>query len=318
MRWITSYYHESKHLSESDLASETLNCLWCSSYSLDFLGIVQKKPTVKLFECNECKAVGVSRMPTSDALNRFYESYYNRNKGYTKQHNITFSNPCRMAIHLAGNAHRFTFNTQNTQNCKILDYGGGDGTISFLTAEELIRQKYIKNANICVVDYERSTLQSSNCLIAIKSKNEIALEDKLSYDIVIASAVLEHLPNSPVIIENLLNQVKPGGILYIRTPANKSFIKLWDALGFRWDFTFPAHVYDLGQTFWESYFRHTTRSRFFDLVISRPSILEASFFDSPFRAVLSWLCKLPWYLLRSSWGFVGGWEVVVRRKQTLY
>jgi len=51
----------------------------------------------------------------------------------------------------------------------------------------------------------------------------------------------------------------------------------------------------------------------FHLVRSTPSIVETSFRLSPVVATLSHLLKAPWWVLRQHWGYVGGWEVVVKR-----
>ena len=80
------------------------------------------------------------------------------------------------------------------------------------------------------------------------------------------------------------------------------------------DFTYPAHVHDLGKRFWEGL---TGRLGFapgdLDLIHSRPSIVESGLQASPLRTIAAYLLKSPWYLLPNTYPYVGGWEVVYFR-----
>jgi len=299
---------------EAELFPEVCRCAWCESNSLKDMGPVQKNPIVSLYECNNCSAIGVSRMPTPAALNLYYGSYYATKDDQSQHTNVTVGSPIRMARLLAGIAQCAEF---SSQSYRILDFGGGDGTLSIMTAAELLREKYIESAHIALVDYGNMTRAIPDPRIDVTRMNDITCNTECLFDLVIASAVLEHIPDAPFVLESLLEQMKPGGILYIRTPATGSFIALWKALGLIWDFTFPAHLYDLGQSFWEKYFGDDKRISGFDMILSGPSVIEASFIKSPIRASLSWLCKAPWYLIGSKWTFVGGWEIAVMKKKNV-
>jgi SAM-dependent methyltransferase len=312
MKWITNVYHASKHLTTNELLPQLCKCAWCHSNSLSCIGPVQREPVVDLCECGHCHAVSVSRMPMPEALNQYYGSYYTHTPEKSPKTNVTIGNPSRMAVRLAG---VLRLGSTRPRGIRVLDFGGGDGTLAILTAAELLLDNAISQAEIFVIDSGSEARDSSDERIVVRKQSDILREDEGSYDLVIASAVLEHIPEAPTVLERLLDQVKPGGMLYIRTPATSSFIKIAESVGLHWDFTFPAHVYDLGQLFWEKYFGSEPKKRLFNVVFSRPSIVEASFSHSPIRAGLSWLFKAPWYLLGSRWQFVGGWELAVMRRR---
>jgi len=132
------------------------------------------------------------------------------------------------------------------------------------------------------------------------------------FDFVIASAVLEHIPEAKAALEQLLGLMRPGAAFYARTPFVVPLFKLCQRFRVGMDFTFPGHIYDLGQAFWEKYFAKR-EGKPFRVLSSRPSIVESAFHDAFFRTGAAHLCKFPWLLFGSKWGFVGGWEIVVER-----
>ena len=90
-------------------------------------------------------------------------------------------------------------------------------------------------------------------------------------------------------------------------------IHLSKFLGVNWDFTFPAHIYDLGQDFWESLFNDKITKEYFTILRSTPSIVETSFRNHFWRTLFAYALKAPWYVLGKRYTLVGGWEVLVRK-----
>jgi SAM-dependent methyltransferase len=250
-------------------------------------------------------------MPSAGALESYYSAYYT-NAQYEKCGvKVTLGNPRRMGRHLSKLLGKI-----DTRGCvRILDLGGGDGTVAVETAKELLDRAGADRVDITVVDYSPNQTTLSDQRLTLQSV--LRLEDlpEEGYHLVIASAVIEHIPDAPRIMEQVLSRVRPGGMLYVRTPQVRSFVLLARALNLEWDFTFPAHVYDLGQAFWDKYFAAGSAWQQFAVLSSKPSLVEASFAESPLRALLAYLFKMPWYFLGANWGFVGGWEIAVTRKE---
>jgi 2-polyprenyl-3-methyl-5-hydroxy-6-metoxy-1,4-benzoquinol methylase len=103
----------------------------------------------------------------------------------------------------------------------ILDIGSADGMML-----SSIKNKYF-NSNSIGFEY------SFDLINAIKDNNiekicgdAQALPFKHnSFDIVIACAIIEHIPNPNIFIENILHTLKKGGILIITTP-----VPFWESI----------------------------------------------------------------------------------------
>ena len=134
------------------------------------------------------------------------------------------------------------------------------------------------------------------------------------YNIVLASGVLEHIPQMNKVVKSLFSCIEKNGFFYARTPFMSPFKKVFRNI----DLPYPAHVHDLGASFW---------NRFIDtfqlkakLLVSRPSIVETEFSKAFFITLISYLSKFPakleTKLLRNKkdmlWNYYGGWEVVVK------
>jgi 2-polyprenyl-3-methyl-5-hydroxy-6-metoxy-1,4-benzoquinol methylase len=134
-----------------------------------------------------------------------------------------------------------------------------------------------------------------------------------SIDLVIASAVLEHIPAPRPILEKLMATLRIGGCLYARTPYVSPFLRFMDFLGINFDFTFPAHLHDLGANFWREMIQRISPDQNYVIVRSNPSVVETSLRHHFFRTIAAHILKIPGYYFKEAYGFVGGWEVFVRR-----
>lgn len=308
-----THYHQTIHLDEGELLAPQAECPWCGSLNRRSTSILQQSPDVLLLLCNDCHASSASRMPSAEALDAYYGKYY---QASAKTHapekgRVTIGDEDRMGKHLV----RSFGSTGNSKVLKILDFGGGDGTLSALAAEVFLKSNsLLAEVHITVVDYNTQIHQPANININVRSATKLAELGNESYDFVIASAILEHIPECAQTLDDLLDRVKVGGCFYLRTPYIAPFLSVSQSLGKSWDFTFPAHVHDLGQAFWEGYFARNGVHRGFVIKHSRPSIVQASLREHPFEAIASYLFKLPWYLFRQSWKYVGGWEITANRR----
>jgi hypothetical protein len=102
------------------------------------------------------------------------------------------------------------------------------------------------------------------------------------------------------------------GIFYARTPYMLPMMKAFRLIGVNLDFTYPGHIHDLGQAFWENYFT-TEQSDEFQVLASSPSIVATTFGKHFLRTVAAYSLKAPWYLLGKSYKFVGGWEIFAQK-----
>ncbi|PKK88281.1 MAG: hypothetical protein CVV64_19485 [Candidatus Wallbacteria bacterium HGW-Wallbacteria-1] len=317
-------FHSSLHLDEKDLLPESSLCPICGaeicpdqiqgkSFSL------QDDPRVLLRKCGSCHAASASRMPTQEALNRYYCSYYESALS-SSAGNVTFEDSRRFARHLTNTILRFS----PVGHISILDFGGGDGSLSCAMALELVEHG-VDSVKVTVVDYGTELIASPDSRIVLRSLSSLdgSTGDEPNgdshgefngeFNIIIASAVLEHIPDAGKTLHRLLDLLSPGGFFYARTPVVLPLMKLCALMGIKWDFTFPAHLHDLGQNFWESVFTGDNKKGRFRVIKSKPSIVETTFRGHFLRTLAACVLKTPWYLLGSRYQLVGGWEILVRK-----
>jgi 2-polyprenyl-3-methyl-5-hydroxy-6-metoxy-1,4-benzoquinol methylase len=242
-------------------------------------------------------------MPRPEVLQKYYADYYK-----SAQEKNTCPNAARFADHIA--AHTSFLN--GDRPIRILDFGGGDGTLARKIADRLLRDS-TKRADIDLVDYEKPGDYGTN---RIRVRGYRTLQEAQGpYDLVIASAVLEHIPEVHPVLRQLFALMRPAGYFYARTPYVVPFARLFRNL----DFTYPGHVHDLGSAFWNRV------GKTFELnarcIISGPSLVETTLTSHPARTVLAAVLKAPARVeeffskrgrLDRWWNFVGGWEIMLQ------
>lgn len=266
---------------------------------------VQAVPDVFMLKCATCHGCSTSHMPTDDVLARYYARYYADTELKT-----TTSNAGHFARHVTAPMSGLTA-TKGT--IRILDYGGGDGSLAYAIACELLVRFEDARVHVDLVDFEPARPSDDQRIVMRAYRNIDEIEE--SYDVIVASAVLEHVPRVNGVIRKLMSSARPGAYFYARTPFMVPLARFVGKL----DLGYPAHVHDMGASFWNRFVQT------FDLdaetIVSRPSLIETTFREAPVRTVAAFLMKLPSHLelavrrpgpLDPVWTLVGGWEVVVR------
>lgn len=248
-----------------------------------------------------CGCYSASRMPRSEVLQDYYACYY-----AMSQDTATFEGSDRFGVHLFG-----MLQSSQRDVMRFLDFGGGvDATLSRSVARQFIGRGTGRVA-IALVDGNASCHRDWGP-ITVDCYRELH-DAGQNFDIVVASAIIEHIPYPRSILIALLTSLRVGGGIYFRTPAVSSIIRLTSSFGARLDFTYPEHVHDMGQAFWEKVLPSLGLNHSFSLVRSRPSIIQSQFSSDPIRTTIAHIAKLPWYILRSHYTMVGGWEAVIIR-----
>lgn len=308
MKIGTAHFHRSVKLTNSDLKEEVfLNCPICGSDKKNLVCYLQTEPEIDLLDCQHCHATYVSRFPTEKTLDKYYANYYDSDFFEKFNAKVTIDNPLKFATHLYKNiSHHISI---SKKKLRVLDFGGGDGTTSRLLSLLFTRNGF--SIDLEVVDYDISSnlqIYPDGSRVIFFDQN-IDLTKQEQYDIIIASAVLEHIPNLNKTLAILLSCLSDSGIIYVRTPYIVPLLKILKLVGIKWDFTFPAHLYDLGQLFWENYFGSLAS---FKLLASQPSIVETSISKHPIKTILSLIMKAPWHIFKR-YNLVGGWEVFAQK-----
>jgi transcription elongation factor Elf1 len=295
----TTQFHRGRLLLEHETYDATPSCPACGDVTpRTRIAVLQRSPVIALLQCGACGAASASRMPTPEVLSSYYATYYSGTEG----EQVTLHGLDGYARHIARSLGPIAPHPGNA----LLDFGGGDGSLGVAVANLLD-----PGMVVTLVDHDEPRAPMAGKLVW--SKDLAGVEGR--HRVVLASAVLEHIPDVRRTLARVLELVEPGGVLYARTPWMAPFMGVIPGL----DFTYPGHVHDLGPAFWN---RLTARcAGEFELLVSRPSRVETWFSRSPARTVAAHLLKLPARIevklrgrpLRLLWPFAGGWEVVLRR-----
>ena len=294
-----------RHLSEDQLLPET-GCPFCGSRSeREKVTVLQEAPDVFSLKCGSCHALSASRMPTQETLDAFYAQYYTHLDA-----GVTIDAPKTFAKYI------FTLCRQlhGKRQLRILDYGGGNGTMAYLLAQQFTRAG-AESVHILVIESHLRVPVETQPSVSIRIDDSIP-EGGSPYDVVIASNVLDHIPEAGSVLRRLLEHMAPGGLLYARATYFEGLVRLAALFHAKLDLIYPEHVHDLGQFFWNGLFRHVfpDLAGNFSLLRSQPSKVETLFRVNPVRTLLAHMLKFPHRILGSCYTPVGGWEVLIHKK----
>jgi hypothetical protein len=296
-----SVHQKGVRLSENELLPEEAACPICAyTGNRRRLFALQRDPAVYLLECR-CGCMSSSRMPQPNVLTDYYSRYYADTGG-----SATFDGSDRFARHLFR-----ILSGAPKDEIRILDYGGGvDATISRSLARQFT-DRGTRRVEIALVDYNASCqkdwdVATVECYRSLQDAGD-------GFDLVIASAIVEHIPYPRDTIVGLLKSLSAHGRAYFRTPTVASIVQMAGRFGVDIDFTYPAHLHDMGQAFWENLPASLGLDGEFSVIRSRPSIAETEFGKHPSRTAIAHAFKLPWLLFRNRYTMVGGWEAVIAR-----
>jgi SAM-dependent methyltransferase len=295
-------YHASLHLDEAQLHPPLAACPFCGGTGLRSLFPLQSEPRVDLRACDTCGASSASRMPTDSTLTKYYSRYY---ADAAAEAHVTVGSVPGFAARLA----RLVASALTRGARNVLDFGGGDGSIGIALADRLARSAPVEE--VVVIDLSDEPLTHGQT-----PARRLASLDELApgtFDVVLASAILEHIPSPREVLGRLLALVAPGGVFYARTPFAAPLLRVTRRLGLGGDFCYPGHLHDLGPRFWNQVIELIAPPGRWGVVASRPSPVETTLRATPLRTVAAHLFKAPWRLLGNRYPFVGGWEIMLIR-----
>lgn len=303
----TEISHKTVHLEEGDLDPPAATCQVCGrGTDFRFVLRLQQAPDIDFQQCATCSACSVSRMPRDSYLAEFYARYYGEH-----DQGVTFRGAARFARHILASLDVPSLGGR----ARIVDYGGGDGSLACALADTLRERHGVRDLEVVIVDYANRQIARDYPVSYCSDLSGLAG----SFDVVIASAVLEHVKQPVEVIRRLFAVLNPGGFFYARTPYSLPMRRL--SAGF--DLSFPMHLHDMGNVYWDN-FLATYGLSDYRLLVSRPSIVSTDFRANPLVTVLAHAMKFPARVERGFfsrpgrnllWPFVGGWEVIIGKSR---
>jgi hypothetical protein len=136
---------------------------------------------------------------------------------------------------------------------------------------------------------------------------------RATFNLVMASAVLEHIFFVEETFRKLFECVDIGGYFYVRAPYIQPIYKVGLAVGIKIDALFPDHVHDFSKHFFDNSLA-TFNQTDFKIVSSQPSFIETTFEKSFIKCLVSHIVRFP-YRFWKKYPFVGGWEVIYQRNE---
>ncbi len=309
MKIAAAVFHRTVHLGEAQLYPPDPKCLFCGSTNRTAFYTLQKDPDVLLLKCNHCFAESASRLPTEQAMKDYYSNYYNEDAVKETKDRVACYHTAQFGDYLA---RKVIKHFPPSDSFEVLDFGGGDGAIALRMAQRLLERSF-KSITITVVDYNEYLAQSDDARIRLVNCPTLDQLPAKKFDFIIASAVIEHIPNPKPVIDRLSSLLNLKGVAYFRTPYIEPFLKLSKLLHITIDFTYPAHIHDLGADFWEGSMVRLLYPQEFSVLESNPSFVETTFKDNFLRTLAAYILKAPWYLIGNGYKWVGSWEIFYRK-----
>jgi hypothetical protein len=287
-------------------------CSYCGNFTNRPVGKVDEAEGIELVECLNCLLVSTNFFPNNQFLDSYYKTKF---PDYVEKYNpnnkskVTFSKPNRFASRLKNLLPKNFFGLRFV---RILDFGGADGSLALAFANLLSKDTRVE---ITVVDFGQDLAQSIRSNVTIKKIPVLPEQEK--FDLIIASASLEMVPNFGQTLRFLLGALADeDSAIYVRTNFIHPLRRFLPFL----DFSFPAHLHDIGPGFWRIFSK--LESEHYQVLKSETPISELDFGSFPFRWIVATGLKFPSRLevkmfptkLMRHWIYVGSWEVVISKK----
>lgn len=191
------------------------------SKPLDYEYFVVRNTSAKLLKCDECESIFQVPWPSVQEANDFYPPDY---QNYSK----TSIPLLKFILDFFHSRVAKKFIEQNGKNCRVLDFGCGDGL--FL---EQLKKEGVSDLVGFEPLAESSQSGDRQTIKMIKYINDLTQCEQ--FDVIRMNHVIEHLSDLDKTMDLLVGILKPDGKFIIQTPNSSSmtfkiFRRYWGAL----------------------------------------------------------------------------------------
>ncbi len=186
------------------IQTETLIRDWKNKYNIDIKDEFHGHKQIYLYQCNKSKlrfffpldVVGSASL--YEQLEKKYENYFAAKREFEAA--IEDLNDC----------------------ANVLEVGCGEGVFLELLAE---RNKKIKSEGIDINPKAIAVAAKKGFCVSLARIEELVKARRDCFDAVVASHVLEHVPDPRAFLDAMINLIKPGGKVIITVPNHDSYLK---------------------------------------------------------------------------------------------
>ena len=199
------------------------------------------------------------------------------------------------------------------ENPDLLDFGGGDADVAGRIAN-LLLEGGAAGVRIRIVGLQRRGSPVGFLGISLDRVESLEGVPEGSFDLVHCQCHPRDIPHPRRDLTSLLKALRPGGVIYARTPSVVPLLKMFRLFGL----AIGIHVFRGTCTTWGEVSGARSRQLplggSIDVLDSRPALVETTLGIHPLRTIAAYLLKAPWRVLGSSYGLIGGWEVFFTRR----
>lgn len=260
----------------ADQLGEACACCPLCGASGPFTGalVLQAEPRVAMRQCAHSAGASAERFPTGAWLGALYDpAQYPSQMLQSSAATLAYARAIARTVREDNAAPRAL---------RLLDFGGSEGGLSRALIA-LLGQAGYDDVDACVVD-----------LCTPRQAGRVRFEHvdgfgrmEARHDVLVASAVLEHLTDVPGTVARLARVAADGALLFIRTPWELPLTRVLPRYRLLW----PQHLHDM----WPEYFERflATYGLRGELIHSTPFVVESSFRQRPLRTAAAHLLKAP-------------------------
>lgn len=192
-------------------------CQACGSEDVKNCGypILQNEDSkYSVIECNKCKLMWASPMPTDNDLTLHYNAYYQRRFKRILKASLKF---LRDIITLKTLREYFFLKhaTKYTNVRRFLDYGCGEG--------EMLELGNKLGWDCTGTEYSKELADKFESLglnVVIATDFESSSLEQNSFDLILFKHLIEHIKDIPTFLNQTKKYLSKGGIVAVKTPSN--------------------------------------------------------------------------------------------------
>jgi len=184
-----------------------------------------------ILKCKNCKSQFIDKIPSNQSTYDYIYDFGGRDSKVNLNSIFTILRLQKAKYFIKNSCEEYLYG-----NYSILDYGAGDGYLSFAF------HKINPNLKVFATDYsyfKNDFFENINFIPFEKFE-----EDQNKFDLIILRHVLEHIENPFLLIKNLLNKLNQNGAILIEVPNHdpqsniflKFFGKSYNQIGIPWHF----------------------------------------------------------------------------------